>query len=362
MCTITKEDEKTILKYLFFDIEASEGKSICSFGYVICDEAFVVEQKKDILINPQARFCTKPHKKTEGEKHVGIDLAYPEKVFYSQPAFDKLYSKIKNIVEDKDIFVVGFAHINDARYLKVACERYNKPYINYRFFDLQHAYGRYKEEKDQYSLERVMEELGVKNDSLVLHKSDDDALLSMLATKAFCQKLGVTIQELIARFPASCGETREGIIYSGGVDVSVKKPNVSALASYAVISYGKKLKTSLVNDALSGKRFCFCSGFLKKEPVEAVMDICYICYRGGKFSTDVNKCDYFLAFCEHSNSPADKYNVAAELIKRGANIRVLDKASFHSLLGVTQNDINEFSALKTYKIRTRIEGILSQKD
>ncbi|MBO5982295.1 MAG: hypothetical protein J6Q06_00265, partial [Clostridia bacterium] len=63
------------MDYLFFDIECSEGKSICSFGYVLTDEFFCIKEKKDILINPQSYFHTGPWSKKA--KDEGISLAYP---------------------------------------------------------------------------------------------------------------------------------------------------------------------------------------------------------------------------------------------------------------------------------------------
>ena len=59
------------MDYLFFDIECSEGKSICSFGYVLTDEFFCIKEKKDILINPQSYFHTGPwSKKAKDEVYV----------------------------------------------------------------------------------------------------------------------------------------------------------------------------------------------------------------------------------------------------------------------------------------------------
>ena len=59
--------KEKILDYLFFDIEASEGRSMCSFGYVLTDENFNVLEKEDILINPEARFCTQARSKKKRE-------------------------------------------------------------------------------------------------------------------------------------------------------------------------------------------------------------------------------------------------------------------------------------------------------
>ena len=65
------------MDYLFFDIEASEGKSICSFGYVLTDDELNIKEKNDILINPKSVFCTSARgKNKKDEKEKGITLAY----------------------------------------------------------------------------------------------------------------------------------------------------------------------------------------------------------------------------------------------------------------------------------------------
>ena len=83
------------MQYLFFDIEASEGRSMCSFGYVLTDSSFNVIAKEDILINPEARFCTQAWNKKKREEGKGITLAYPEKTFRKSPTFPQRYDKIK---------------------------------------------------------------------------------------------------------------------------------------------------------------------------------------------------------------------------------------------------------------------------
>ena len=65
------------MQYLFFDIEASEGRSMCSFGYVLTDSSFNVIAKEDILINPEARFCTQAWNKKKREEGKGITFDVP---------------------------------------------------------------------------------------------------------------------------------------------------------------------------------------------------------------------------------------------------------------------------------------------
>ena len=130
------------MRYLFFDIECSEGKSMCSFGYVLTDEKFRILEKDDILMNPEAIFHTGAWGKKNREAYPGIEMAYPKEVFLKSPTFPALYEKIKSLIEYKDQTVIGFSHKNDTVFLDNACKRYNLPSIDYDFVDVQTKIGR----------------------------------------------------------------------------------------------------------------------------------------------------------------------------------------------------------------------------
>ena len=83
------------MKYLFLDIECSNGSDICSIGYVIADDKFNVIQQKDMLINPESKFVLSNRAGTQG-----IKLAYSEQEFYAAPAFPHRYEEIKSLLED----------------------------------------------------------------------------------------------------------------------------------------------------------------------------------------------------------------------------------------------------------------------
>ena len=85
------------MRYLFFDIECSEGKSMCSFGYVLTDEKFRILEKDDILMNPEAIFHTGAWGKKNREAYPGIEMAYPKEVFLKSPTFPALYEKSKRL-------------------------------------------------------------------------------------------------------------------------------------------------------------------------------------------------------------------------------------------------------------------------
>lgn len=183
------------MDYLFFDIECSEGKSICSFGYVLTDEFFCIKEKKDILINPQSYFHTGPWGKKA--KDEGITLAYPVSEFKAQPPFPALYDKIKVLLKRKDVQIITFSGDNDARFLNYACTRYRMPCFNYTFIDVQKIYQDLEGLKDQLSLEKMLAIFEIDIDGLVQHKSDDDAHITMLVTEALCKATGKPLNTLI---------------------------------------------------------------------------------------------------------------------------------------------------------------------
>lgn len=199
------------VNYLFLDIECSEGKSICSFGYVLADALFNVIEKKDILINPQSYFHTGPWKKKSDEapEDEGIKLAYPVSEFKSKGNFPCFYDEIKKIVTAKGRKVVGFSICNDARFINYACCRYHMPCFNFPFIDVQCVCQGLFNEKNQIALEKMIAEYGVNIDGLVPHKSSDDAHMTLLVTEAICKREGKTLEELANEHPRSFGEAKK---------------------------------------------------------------------------------------------------------------------------------------------------------
>ncbi|MBO5776615.1 MAG: hypothetical protein J6R35_04515, partial [Clostridia bacterium] len=188
------------MKYLFFDIECSDGKHICSFGYVLTDSTFKIIEKEDILINPEAIFHTGAWSKAKREKNVrdrGITLAYPKEAFLGSPKFPHFYERIRDLLTARNVMVIGFSCDNDARFIMRATEKYKLPYIDYNICDIQRAYREYKEVCDQPALEKVLEDFGVNVSDHVAHRSDEDAEVTMLVAKAMCKRLNVELKELV---------------------------------------------------------------------------------------------------------------------------------------------------------------------
>ena len=157
------------MNYLFFDIECSDGRHMCSFGYVLCDSNFEILKKEDILINPEA-----PFRLARAGFDPKIQLGYPKEVFYAAPNFVARYNKIKKILEAKNQIVMGHSVLNDVNFLQLACERYSKPNFEYSFFDEQQVYKTLNEGKSvATALEKIAEVYGIEPENL--HRSDEDS-------------------------------------------------------------------------------------------------------------------------------------------------------------------------------------------
>jgi len=188
------------MRYLFFDIEASDGNyGICEFGFVITDTNFKPLLRKIYLINPKKPFST------EGRPgRPDVKLFYPKEKYLESPIFADVYDNIKFALEQKDIKVFGHSVGNDINYLRKACDRYRLPYIKFDAFDVQKMFSYFAKERTKFaSLGSVVEELVPKEEyeNLAEHRSVDDAYLTMLTMKAMCNELAFTADEMIEACP-----------------------------------------------------------------------------------------------------------------------------------------------------------------
>ena len=121
------------MKYLFIDIEACDGSwGLCEFGYVYTNEKFEILKKDLILINPKRKF-----KLVGRKKHSDLVLAFKEEEYQDAPSFIKGYKEIKEILEEKDVIVFGYAILNDIEFLRKACNRYHLDDFNFKAYDIQ---------------------------------------------------------------------------------------------------------------------------------------------------------------------------------------------------------------------------------
>ncbi len=182
-------------KYLFFDIECSNGYNICSFGYCLIGENLKVLAKKDIIINPENKFVLA--KKGNRPK---IELAYPEEYFYKQDNFKAFYEELKKLLSDDGYILLGHSVQSDLYFLKYACDRYQLPYFEMEAYDTQLIFKRAFERDHVESLEKILEYFDFDTERVVFHKSCDDALASFYVAREMCREKDLTLEELLQQF------------------------------------------------------------------------------------------------------------------------------------------------------------------
>ena len=202
------------MKYLFFDIECANCYNNCakifSLGYCITDENFnVLHDKEDVLINPRDRFDWYVAKKM---------MAYPREIFADQPPFPEFYERFREMFEDEDTMVIGYAVTNDVHFLQDDCKRYGLTPFTYRFYDVQQIYARQPENNTAKNLEdSLLSWCGIEAENL--HRSDEDAYNTMLILKAIAAYHGKNLPELLEMYP-ECGGHTEGF----NMEYGWKKP------------------------------------------------------------------------------------------------------------------------------------------
>lgn len=295
------------MDYLFYDIECSDGRHMCSFGYVITDEYFNILEKADILINPEAIFHTGAWSKKNREKDPGIELAYPKERFKANPTFPARYERIQRLLQHDDRKIIGFSHHNDALFLTVACKRYELPIIDYKFYDAQEMFGESRNIVNQVALNAIAEALEVDLSKLVQHRSDDDAEASMLVTKALCEDMGLTLEELIGHCPRCAGEvTAEGKCkyYVREAKRAEKRMRAAAVRSNRMTTKNleefKKYVRGLKPDPIleltfRGKKVTLNSPYEYKHFKETCLIAKEIAARGGKYVRMGSEADIYVA-------------------------------------------------------------------
>ncbi len=182
-------------KYLFFDIECSNGYNICSFGYCLVNEKLKVVEKKDLVINPESKFVLA--KKGNRPK---IELSYPQEYFFKQDNYKAFYDKIKHLLVDCGYILLGHSVQSDLYFLKYACDRYELPRFEIRAYDTQLIYKKAFNRPHVESLESIFEQLDFDTDRITFHKSCDDALAAFYVAREICWQKDISMEEFLEEY------------------------------------------------------------------------------------------------------------------------------------------------------------------
>lgn len=342
------------MKYLFFDIECANCYQNCakifSLGYVVTDENFnVLHEKEDVLINPRDRFDWYVAKKM---------MAYPREIFKDMPPFPDFYDRFREMFEDEDTMVVGYAVTNDVHFLHDDCKRYGLAPYTYKFYDVQQLYARQPVNNTAKNLEdSLLSWCNIEPENL--HRSDEDAYNTMLIMKAIAEYHGTNIPGLMEMFPDCGGSTENGVI-----DYAWKKPegekkkkrhrskkkktdaaeiestepdttNYMERGSQNAALFVKFLNTVAPKKTrkpplLSGHTVTVGVNYQRTHFNEMLYLVQMITNAGGRYTLSTREADTLYVWEDAENDP--RYQIATELNEQGAEIEILPIKNLFDLL------------------------------
>lgn len=330
------------MRYLFFDIECCDGVHICEFGYVLADEEFNVLEQKVMIINPESPFSI-----LTGHNGSEIKLFFTEEQYFSAPIFPTFYRRIKELVEAPEQIVVGHAMINDAEFLRTATTRYDLPPLVFNFLDTQRLYREYINNTDRVSLENLEEELGLEKVAH-LHKSDEDALLTMRLFENLCKRLNFTPEMFVKQSLTSRGYSQQGRsgYYGGSFEemFELVDKNLELLPQKSrrrlLNNYIDRLTSAEETDLpLYGKTVCFSKDIENESLRDTIILIGLIYSAGGRYDGVVSNCNIFVATDEELalKEPKERTryrSVCFEKRRYGKKTRVMSIRDFCRMLSL----------------------------
>jgi hypothetical protein len=260
--------------------------------------------------------------------------------------------------------------MSDAGYIKSECERYHKEIFDYKFFDIQRIFTDFKGLDNTPSLIKCANEYGVAETQEV-HKSDDDSYFTMRVLKGLCEETGLSVTELIEKYPhCKCwcknGEINSEILrYKEELKAQkltkmekltgsprsnwmhAREENAESFAKYVKRVFISKDTTSL----LSGKKVCISSLYEEYHFNEMMNIVSLLAKHGAKYTRHAFSCDYFV---EHGI--VDKNGKDYRCYRRDKAQLINDTEreikfiSLNELLDILNTDTNAISILDKSKL------------
>ena len=336
------------MRYLIFDIECCDGKHICEFGYVIANENFEIQEKQVFLINPEYPFNLKDRPGQDD-----LELYFPEEEYYSSPIFPCRYAAIKELIEYEDQIVIGHSISNDIGFLRTACKKYKLAPIDFSFLDSQRVYSEFFNSKKRVSLANAEVTLELSKPEY-LHKSDDDAKLTMELVQSVCRQLEVTLPELMELCPTACGKSEKfnyqytGSSFKEMLEIIGKNPNLLSnnKKEQCLKKFIEKVKPlgKVRKHLLNNSTICFSKLIEKQRIRDTFVLIQLLTNIGCKYSTKISDCNYYVAADEELlQTEIDVHTryYAAAFGESGENVTLLTWNEFLEMLEVTEKDLCE---------------------
>lgn len=317
------------MEYLVIDTESCTGRdndgSLCSLGYAICDENLNVIEQKDLLFNPlPKRFSVGDEKNF---KKTGISFAYSVEEFRKAPRFSELYNEVSNLFKDR--IVLGFAMSNDVKYINNACDKFNLPRIEYKYYDIQFVYQLLHPEETSVGLKTLNLKYQI---DYIAHRSDEDAVGSVLLLKKFLELEGYTFDKVIKKYKIHKGRNAKNgyhACFSGAMIEGLYGLKISKrIQSFVLSNHIKNLKKPTENF----KRLCF-SYKIERMDVDFVRTLIDLSLENGLFyEHDTDIINIYV-----TDESEDK-RIAHLSKKQKDNLKIFSLEEFCKLINFTENN------------------------
>ena len=333
------------MNYLFFDIECCDGRNICEFGYVIADKDFNVIERQCITIDPKAPFHLPPRDPSHP-----FQLSYPQDVYLSSPDFAYYYERIRKLITDSELTVVGFSIFNDIIFLYNACQKYGLPFLDFSYIDIQRLYFLIEGRKQQISLSAAVSSLNIPLDGLTFHNSCDDSEYTVKVAKELTLSLGVSLTELADRFEQCKGSVTEGHgRYNDTQYRQLPNGNISDGSfidnNFELILNRAKRYTPIQykGNQLRGNLICFSEQLERYDTMRAVALIILIRQYGGRYTQSAGKCNMYIhvpRFHDGKRSFSFRHRVFNKRRRTNKSIVMHSLSSLLEMLSLSQDHLD----------------------
>ena len=344
------------MNYIFFDIEcancAGGQAKICSFGYVITDTEFHVIEKTDLIVNPRAPFMLSGRK-----NRPFIKLAYDSKDFRNAPDFRRVYEDVDDLLSRTDCLIFGYAADNDAAYLRSEFLRYHLPCVDFTYYDLQKLLRFVRPDlgSNQISLSTAAALFMDEEVHQDIHKSDDDAYLTMQVLKGLCTSTGLPAVKLLEKYPVCRGDLEDNKIYIRVLEGQNLLVKVLGDRSERIApkSDNRKLYVRFIRHVkpseaqrplwLRGKRVCIPEKYAERHYTDAIKLIQLICDCGGRYSLIPESCHIFITFPIYNDDGSPKECAEVQRIESDpkAKAQFYTPEQFLSMCGLGEEGLSK---------------------
>lgn len=332
------------MKYLFFDIECATckgGGKICEFGYVLVDRTFKVIKSELFIINPKSTF-----------DHYVIKemLALPKESYLSAKDYTHYYSKIKKLVTDDNVTVIGHTVESDAKYLADESKRFSLPFINFKFYDVKEMYMEHVDLKESVNLEKMGVSLGC-DPVDHLHQADQDAILTMRCAKALCEKEGLKIEELLKKRDVCRGEVIDGAVtcvFHQRAKLLKEKRLKELIDQNLLVDESKRRFFMFVNGVerleeiksqFNGKKIAFNTNYESKHYKEMTALVQILKNHDAEYAHKASKADYFINLQGKGGATCPKLEAVMRARAKRKRIKIISIEELLKRLNVTENDL-----------------------